>query len=53
MKLPTVLGAPALILLPSIALAMGCSRRGHQARSCAAGMIWDHNLQECVKQVSS
>lgn len=53
MKLKTALAALALTVAPVAALAMGCSDRSHEAQSCATGMVWDSNLQTCVKQITS
>jgi hypothetical protein len=52
MKVGTLVLTAAL-LLPSIAAAMGCSGREHQAQSCATGTTWDANSQSCVKIVNS
>lgn len=52
MKIGTLVLAAAL-LLPTIASAIGCSGRGHQAQSCAPGTAWDANSQSCVKIVNS
>jgi len=52
MKAKTLFAALAVTLLPAAGFAM-CSERGHQAQSCAAGTVWDANLQTCVKQVNS
>lgn len=46
------LAALALVLAPSLALALGCSSREHQAQSCAPGMVWDSVQQACVKAVT-
>ncbi|MGR3759669.1 adenylosuccinate lyase [Roseobacteraceae bacterium NS-SX3] len=52
MKFPALVGAAALILLPSLAFA-GCAGHSNQAQSCAPGTVWDYSQQKCVKQVSS
>ncbi|UWQ92906.1 hypothetical protein QEZ52_09275 [Aliisedimentitalea scapharcae] len=52
MKVGTLVLTAAL-LLPSLAAAMGCSGREHQAQSCAAGTTWDSNSQSCVKIINS
>lgn len=48
----TLLAALALTILPAVASAF-CSERGSHAQSCAAGTVWDANLQTCVKQANS
>lgn len=53
MTLRILISAVALITIPAVSFAMGCSGRGHQAQSCAPGTVWDANTQNCVKQVSS
>lgn len=46
----TLLSALALIALPSLALAMGCSGYEHTTAqmSCADGMVYDAETQNCV-----
>ena len=44
--------ALTLTLIPAVSFALGCSARGHQAQSCAAGTVWDNVQQSCVKQVT-
>lgn len=54
MTIKTAFVALALSCLPVMGYAMGgCSDRGHQAQSCAAGSVWDANSQTCIKQVTS
>lgn len=50
MTLKTAFAALMLSLAPMIASA-ACP--GHQAMSCADGMVWDHETGNCIKQVSS
>lgn len=52
MTAKTLLAALALTILPAVSYAF-CSERGHQAQSCAAGTVWDANLQTCVKQANT
>jgi len=52
MIIKATVAALALTLIPAMSLAYGCSARGNQAQSCAAGTVWDVAQQTCVKQVS-
>ncbi len=52
MIIKATVAALALILIPAVSMAYGCSARGHQAQSCASGSVWDAAQQTCVKQVS-
>lgn len=52
MIIKATVAALALVVIPTMSLAYGCSDRGEQAQSCAAGTIWDNSLQSCVKQVN-
>ncbi len=47
MKLNIPLSAAALVLLPSLVLAAGCSH-SKQAMSCAAGTVYDAESKTCV-----
>lgn len=53
MTIRITLAALALTFIPAISMAFGCSARGNQAQSCAAGTAWDNALQSCVKLSSS
>ncbi|QUJ78102.1 adenylosuccinate lyase [Sulfitobacter albidus] len=49
MKLKIALATTALMLAPSLALAMGCSgSHSTQAMSCAAGTVYDADSNSCV-----
>lgn len=52
MIIKATVAALALTLIPAMSLAYGCSARGNQAQSCAAGTAWDMALQTCVEKVS-
>lgn len=56
MTLKTLFAATALIVVPSFALAMGCSS-GHQmdqqAMSCAEGTMWDAATGTCIPLIST
>ena len=52
----TLLSALALTVLPSLALAMGCSGYSHTTiaqMTCADGMVYDADAQNCVPVASS
>ena len=51
MKTKTLLAVTALMLAPSLAMAMGCSGKYHdqQAASCMPGTSWDAEKQACVE----
>ena len=51
MALKTAFAALLLSLAPMLASA-ACPG-GHQAMSCAEGMVWDSQTGDCIKQVSS
>ncbi len=56
MTLKTLFAATALMVAPSLALAMGCSsdhRLDQQAMSCADGTMWDPAAGACVPLVST
>lgn len=52
MTVKTTFAALALILVPTLSLAFGCSGRGNHAQSCAPGTVWDSVQQSCVKAVT-
>jgi len=52
MTVKTTLVALTLALAPTLGFAMGCSGGTHQAQSCAAGFVWDAELQSCTKQIT-
>ncbi len=47
MKLKIALAAAALILVPQLSVAAGCSH-SKQATSCAEGSVYDAASQSCV-----
>ncbi|MCX7565057.1 hypothetical protein OS189_01705 [Sulfitobacter sp. F26169L] len=47
MKMKIALSTIALILLPSISFAAGCSY-GKQAMSCAEGTVYDSASHSCI-----
>ncbi len=51
MKTAKLLVIATLLGAPGLASAM-CQDK-HQAMSCATGLVWDHDSQSCIKQVSS
>jgi len=55
MKIRTAVVALALVVAPTLALAMGDCRSNHRstsAASCAEGHIWDARTQGCVAIVT-
>ena len=53
MKLKIALTATALMLAPTLGLAMGCNSGKHeQAMSCAAGSSYDSATQTCLPVTS-
>ncbi|MCH2163527.1 MAG: hypothetical protein MK098_02590 [Marinovum sp.] len=50
----TFLTAAALLVIPSLSLAMGCSSGKHYdqtAMSCAEGMVYDAQSGTCISQI--
>jgi hypothetical protein len=47
MKMKIALATAALMLLPTLSMAAGCSYR-KQAMSCAAGSVYDADSNSCV-----
>ncbi|MEQ6202760.1 hypothetical protein ABMC88_06855 [Sulfitobacter sp. HNIBRBA2951] len=47
MKMKIALSAAALLLLPSLGMAMGCNQ-SKQAMSCADGSVYDSESHSCV-----
>lgn len=47
MKMKIALSAAALILLPALGMAEGCSH-DRQAMSCAAGTTYDADSHSCI-----
>lgn len=52
MSFKFVLAAATLALMPSLALAEGCSRE-HAQNSCEMGQKWDDATQSCITPASS
>jgi len=50
----SLMTAAALMILPGLALAMGCSGSKHDdmAMSCAQGTTWDAATNTCVEVVT-
>ena len=48
MKLKIALTTAALILAPTLSLAMGCNSQEKQAMSCAEGTVYDSTSHSCV-----
>lgn len=56
MAIKTLLTAATLIVLPGLALAMGCHGSNHAEQanmSCATGTTWDADSQTCVAGTAS
>ena len=51
MTLKTALAALALTLAP-VMVSAACPS-GHQAMSCAEGMVWDSETRSCTTQLNS
>ncbi|WP_211097096.1 hypothetical protein [Aliishimia ponticola] len=51
--LKTLVLAAALMSLPGLSLAMGCSHSKQQAQSCADGATWDSATGTCIPVVNS